>query len=120
MGRNRIIKRYPILNNPQWNELEISLSYDIGGMSYFTSTKQARGLQLHCTPQSRSETSRIIQGFSGIYKHVLDMERFNAKTLREYEVSPEDYEAVKQHVINEHNLEIDELNHTTSTPEGGR
>jgi len=104
MSRDRIIKRYKIVNHPQWNELEISLSYNIGGWNYFTGENKARGLQLHCTPQHRTESSRIVTGFTGIYKHVLDMARFNAKTLREYKVSPEDYNAVKNHVINKHNL----------------
>jgi len=105
----KVIKRYKILNHPQWNELEISLSYEIGGHSYFTGENRARGLDLHCTPSQRSEHSRIVTGFSGIYTHVLDMNRFNAKTLREFEPSQEDYDAVKNHVINEHNLEIDEI-----------
>tara|TARA_R110000772_G_scaffold17348_5_gene48482 strand:- start:294 stop:632 length:339 start_codon:yes stop_codon:yes gene_type:complete len=108
MSRNRIIKRYKILNHPNWNELEISLSYKIGGYNYFTGVNQPRGLQLHCTPQNRTATSRTVTGFSGIYKTVLNMNRFSAKTLREFEVSPEDYDAVKNHVIEKHNLEIED------------
>ncbi len=109
MGKySRLVKRYKILNHPQWNELEISLSYELGGHNYFTSENRARGLQLHCTPQQRTETSRIVQGFSGIYTNVLVMTRFSAKTLREFEVKQEDYDAVKNHVINKHNLEIED------------
>tara|TARA_R110000796_G_scaffold58413_8_gene134992 strand:+ start:4130 stop:4465 length:336 start_codon:yes stop_codon:yes gene_type:complete len=106
----KVLKRYKILNHPQWNELEISVSYEIGGHNYFTGDMKARGLELHCTPQQRTENSRIVTGFSGIYKAVLDMNRFSAKTLREFQPSQEDYDAVKNHVINKHKLEIDELN----------
>jgi hypothetical protein len=109
MGKHhKIIKRYKILNHSQWNELEINVSYEIGGYSYFTGDHQPRGLQLHCTPQFRNDTSRIVTGFSGTYMHVLDLNRFNAKTMREFQPSPEDYNRVKNHIINKHNLELDE------------
>lgn len=109
MGKyKRVVKRYKILNHPQWNELEISLSYEIGGLCYFTGENRARGLQLHCTPQHRTETSRIVTGFTGTYTFVLPMSRFNAKTLREFKPTDEDYNAVKNHVINKHNLEIED------------
>lgn len=105
---NKVIKRYKILNHPQWNELEISVSYDIGGFNYFTSEQKARGLKLHCTPQQRTENSRIVTGFTGVYTHVLDMNRFNTKVLREFQPTQKDYDAVKNHIINKYNLKIDE------------
>lgn len=105
---DKVIKRYKILNHPQWNELEISVSYEIGGMSYFTGNMKERGLDLHCTPQQRTEHSRIVTGFSGVYKHVLDMKRFSAKTLNDFQPKQSDYDAVKNHVIQKHNLQIDE------------
>lgn len=115
MGKyNRIVKQYKIVGNPQWNLLEISLNYEIGGMNYFTGTSQARGLQLSCTPLQKVEGGTVSTMFSGTYKHVLDLKRFSAKTLREYEPSLEDYEAVKNHVIKKHYLEIEELDTNVS------
>ena len=109
MGKHeRLIKRYKITNHPEWNELRITLSYEKGGMNFFNDTVKERGLELHCTPLERVGTGTIVTGFTGIYKFLLPLGRFSAKKLREYEVSQEDYDAVKNHVINKHGLEIED------------
>jgi hypothetical protein len=112
---DRIIARYRVTNHPDFNELRIKLSYDIGGMNYFTAKSESRGLYLHSTPlmvNDGSETgyrSTIYRGFSGVKKFVKEMSRFSAKTLNTFEISQEDYDQVKNWVINKHGLKLEKL-----------
>lgn len=104
----RVLKEYEILNHPEWNVLQVTLNYQLGGWNYWTGVDKPRGLEIHCTPMDRKGSGSVITGFSGIYKFLLPMNRFSAKKLREYEVKQEDYDAVKNHVISKHNLKIKE------------
>jgi|AntDeeMinimDraft_4_1070355.scaffolds.fasta_scaffold11932_2 hypothetical protein len=109
MGKHeRLIKKYKIDNHPEWNVLEVTLNYQLGGWNYFTGVQKPRGLELHCTPLERHGNGSVYTGFSGIYKLVKEMNRFSAKKLREFEVSQEDFDAVKNHIINKHNIKIEE------------
>lgn len=45
------------------NELEISLSYSLGGMNYFTGRPEGRGYYLHVVPQERCS---LESGFTSI------------------------------------------------------
>lgn len=112
---DRIISRYKVTNHPDFNEVRINLSYDIGGMNYFTGTNQERGLYIHATPLMINDgtgtgyKSTIYRGFSGIKKFLHPMKRFSGKTLNTFEVSPEDYNQVKNWVINKHGLELEKI-----------
>ena len=106
--RERILKEYKVLNNSQFNLLRVSLSYNIGGMNYWTGTSQQRGLDLHVTPLFKSENSIRYIGFSGTKMFVLPMGRFNQKTLDTFEVPQEKLDLVFNKVVKEHDLKLEE------------
>jgi hypothetical protein len=74
-------KKYLEVAEGNATHLKVEVYYSKGGMNYFTSTNEARGLYLSVSPVTRSGNWESYTGFSGIKKHLLSMERFNQKKL---------------------------------------
>jgi hypothetical protein len=76
------MKKYEhIANSPK--ELEIEVSYNKGGMNYFTSRNEERGYYLSVTPVERTKgdgyTTESYLGFSGVKKLILPVARQSEK-----------------------------------------
>lgn len=75
----------------EYGELEISVSYQLGGMNYFSGRTEARGYYVHLSPVSRSSSphmssivSRTLLGStheSGYKIKLLECSRQSAKRL---------------------------------------
>jgi hypothetical protein len=74
-------KKYLEVAEGNATHLKVEVYYSKGGMNYFTSTNEARGLYLSVSPVTRSGNWESYTGFSGIKKHLLSMARFNQKKL---------------------------------------
>lgn len=86
--RNRHIKEVVGLKGKigDFSQLEVSVNYDEGGMSYFTGATRARGFKLHCKPCQVSEgmmSCLLLSGKrdSGLSYPICEVERYNAKKL---------------------------------------
>lgn len=88
--RNRSIKQYLPLTNGQ--ELEVQLSYNLGGWNYFTGVKENRGYFTHASPvevdRSDRHTSITYTAFSGLKKNIKEASRYSEKTLLKLAVTP--------------------------------
>lgn len=107
--KKRLI-RMPEVAEGKATHLKIEVYYAIGGMNYFSSSVEKRGLYLSVSPVSRSKHEGIgfsesYTGFSGIKEHVLDMARFNQKKFDSYVVDETqlqkliDYVLVRQNIV---------------------
>lgn len=101
----RIIKDYPIINH-ETNTLRVTLSYNKGGMNYFTSCNEKRGLYLDVSPLTVKPNSVSYIGFSGTKMLVKEMARFNQKQFENFVPNDEDIEKLIKDVITRNNLEI--------------
>lgn len=81
------------------NVVTVDLYYAKGGMNYFTGDVEKRGLKLSVIPEFVSKHSRSYTGFSGIKRHVKDLNRFSQKALDNFEVDTELVEAMVNHVL---------------------
>lgn len=103
MSRSRILYDFPIKSN-QVNTLRVKLEYREGGHNYFTSERVPRGLAISVSPLHVKEHSTSYLGFSGTAMHILDMGRFSAKKLREFEPTDEQLDKIINHVIADQKL----------------
>ena len=105
---SKVIKEIKILSgNSKANILEVDITYQIGGMNYFSGGSEPRGLYLGCSPIEKGDGWRGFVGFSGTKVFVKDMKRFNAKTLAEYTPSDEDVQKLIDHVVNKNELVLE-------------
>jgi hypothetical protein len=75
---------YPITEKPNGSSLthlRVEVYYSKGGMNYFTSTNERRGIYVSASPIERRESSTSYMGFSGGKQFLLAMSRFSQKTL---------------------------------------
>jgi hypothetical protein len=79
--RERILKTIPLKDDPEGRNLEISLSYSLGGMNYFTNNPEPRGYYLHVTPIARINGFVSFTAFSGFKVLVEAAERFTQNKL---------------------------------------
>ncbi len=91
--------------------IKIQLSYTKGGMNYFSSCSESRGLWLSVTPVSRTNhegglVSESCTAFSGTKKHVKDMARFNQKAFDSFEVSETDIKQLLDQVLNKNGITL--------------
>jgi len=93
-------KEYIEVASGNATHLKVELYYTKGGMNYFTSTNESRGIYLSVSPVNRTThegglVSESFVAFSGIKKHLKDMARFSQKAFDNFVVSEED----KKHLI---------------------
>ena len=89
--------------------LDIELYYSKGGMNYFTSKNEGRGIYLSVQPVTRRENSYSYTAFSGIKQLVKEMARFNQKALDTFEIDNEIEAKLINYVIEKNNIKLVEL-----------
>ncbi|HFQ5129622.1 TPA: hypothetical protein ACGUU0_004128 [Vibrio vulnificus] len=73
------------------NIVEVELSYNVGGVNYFSYTEERRGLylsvspyQIKQSPDSPAYQTKTYASFSGLKQCVLEMKRFSKKQLETF------------------------------------
>lgn len=106
--RDREIKLLEVTKGDA-THLEVKLSYNEGGMNYFTGNVEQRGIQLIVTPIKISKgdgyTSRSFTAFTGIKTNVLEMKRFNQKTFDNFEPTQQKIDELINYVKAKNNIE---------------
>ena len=74
-------KKYLEVAKGNATHIKVEVYYSKGGMNYFTSRVEARGVYISVSPVTRSEGWESYTGFSGIKKHLFTMTRFNQKKV---------------------------------------
>jgi hypothetical protein len=112
MSHKSINKRYIDVepNEEGVTHLKVETYYSLGGMNYFNSSNEPRGLYLSVTPVSRSLHegkfwSESYKGWSGIKKHLVDMARFNQKKCETFVVAETEKHLI-DYVCGKNNLKI--------------
>jgi hypothetical protein len=108
MSKRRTITSIPVIGAIA-NVIEVELSYNIGGMNYFTSKAESRGLYLHVSPVQRKENSRVYTGFTGVKTCVKELKRFSQKQLDTFEVDKEFMWKMIEHVVLSNQLKMQVL-----------
>ena len=99
MSNQRIEEYIPVDGGGEdVNNLEISYYYSLGGMNYFTSRNESRGLYLSVTPMFKAPGTRRFTAFSGIKKHCVPLKRFSQKQLNNFIADPST-EIIKRELI---------------------
>lgn len=88
--------------------LKIEVYYSKGGMNYFTSSNEKRGIYISVTPVTKGENSERFVGFSGTKSLLFEMKRFNQKTLDTIEVDAEYEKQLIDHVCQKNNITLEE------------
>lgn len=98
MARNRTreLSREPLGGDEY---LVTELYYSLGGMNYFTGSKEPRGYYVSVTPTRFHEGGRSFTAFSGIKKLVEPAKAFSAKEFAGLVILPEVTEPLRQHVL---------------------
>lgn len=90
--------------------LKVELYYNKGGMNYFTSNNEERGLYLSASPVALSKGDRYstetYSAFSGTKKLVKPMTRFNQKTLDEFVPDTDDIKTLVIHVLEKNGMKL--------------
>lgn len=110
----RILKEIPILSSDldktlitsKVNVLEVSLEYSKGGMNYFTSSNEQRGIYIHVTPLEKKNGWIAYVGFSGIKQLWKPLQRFSQKQLNECVVPDMFINNMINYVVNKNNLKL--------------
>ena len=108
---SKIIKRIPVENNPDVNQIKVEVYYDKGGPDYYSGGMTKRGLYLNVKPIKLEDhggyVTETFMGFSGYKMHVLEMGRFNQKKLNDYMPTDDQIDRLVKGVIakNELNME---------------
>jgi hypothetical protein len=122
--RNRKIEEVKTINGTigeRFNQIAVSVSYDEGGMNYFSGTTRARGYKLHCTPCRDSgnglRESVLLSGKrdSGLAYMICEATRYNAKNLAKI-AEQVDAQKIADLYLAEADQSILEYIHTLSTP----
>ena len=117
INMKRILKEIPILESDlnktlittKVNVLEVSLEYSKGGMNYFTSSIEKRGIYLHVTPLQKGDRWTAYVGFSGVKQLWKPLQRFSQKQLNECVVPDTTINNMIKYVVNKHNLKLQNL-----------
>jgi hypothetical protein len=103
-------KKYlPLEPNSSATHLKVEVYYSKGGMNYFTSSNEKRGIYLSVSPVTRRENSESYMGFSGVKKHLVDMARFSQKTFDNFVVTPEIEKELIDHVCQKNGVKVLEV-----------
>lgn len=91
--------------------LKVETYYSKGGMNYFNSTNEPRGIYLSVSPVTRTlhegkYWSESFKGWSGIKTQVLNMARYNQKKCDSFVVDTETEKRLINYVLQKNNIEI--------------
>jgi hypothetical protein len=73
----------PLTDRGEKMVIEVTLSYGMGGMNYFTGTSEGRGYYLHVTPVKIGNGFKSFTAFSGTKSLIEETKRFSDKRLGE-------------------------------------
>ena len=104
--RNRL-KSLPVTGGG-CTHIDIDVYYSKGGMNYFTSRSERRGLYVSVQPVTRSANTVSFTAFTGVKQFVKEMARFNQKALDEFVLDPETEETLISHVLRGGDLKLAE------------
>ena len=111
-----ISKNYiPIVDNPNWNYMKVHIYYDLGGMNYFSSNVERRGIYMSITPVQRTthsegHTSEITTAYTGTKFLMQEVSRWS-KLLMKYTPTDQELEASINHVASKNNITLEDLNY---------
>lgn len=111
METTKISKRFiPVKENEKVNFLKVDVYYSKGGVNYFTSSNEKRGIYLSVSPVKRETIGQCISesyaGFSGIKKCVLELNKYSKKTCENFTVDAETEKEIIDYVITKNNLTL--------------
>ena len=111
VNQKRVIKELKVIKGDA-NIVRISVDYRIGGMNYFTSNLQRRGLYLDVTPLTVTKgdgySTTSYRGFSGSCMFIKELKRFSQKQLNETNPTKEQLRQVIDHVLSQNEIEVEE------------
>ncbi len=98
----------PTYHKTTGREIKVYVSYNIGGMNYFTGSVEQRGYYLHCTPVDRRENGgEIVTAFTGAKQLLLEVKRKSKKAEQKaIELAKVEENELIQHVCNKNNLTL--------------
>ena len=100
-------KKYLALEaNDKATHWKIEVYYSKGGMNYFSSTNESRGIWVSVSPVTRKENSESFTAFSGIKQHILDMARFSQKKFDSVVIEPELEQKLIDVVCQKNNIKV--------------
>jgi hypothetical protein len=114
MSRKRILESKALVGADGF-QLEVKLTYDMGGYNYFTSEKVERGYKLSVTPVTIRKTvmdngqefqTRTSTAFVGNSYHLESKTRFTQSHFDKYEVCKDTKKMVIDHVLKVNNLKF--------------
>ncbi|MEA1972389.1 MAG: hypothetical protein U9N34_03720 [Candidatus Cloacimonadota bacterium] len=109
MEREKIYKELKIDESDKFTHIVIKIYYDKGGMNYFSTREERRGLYLSVTPIKREGHWTSYRGFSGTKMLVKPMKRYSRKQLDNFEPNQEDIDRILENVLNKNNLTTKEV-----------
>jgi hypothetical protein len=104
-SQSRILAELEVTNGNA-SHIRISIVYRIGGINYFTSENQKRGLYIDVTPITKSENCISYTGFSGTCMFVKELKRFSQKQLDTFKPTQEQIDKVLNHVLGCNNMQV--------------
>jgi uncharacterized ubiquitin-like protein YukD len=108
--KKRELKLLQLIEGSHATHLKITLSYNLGGINYFTYKNEERGVYLGITPvtieNKGTHTMESFMVFSGVKELVLDMKRFNQKKFDTLTVDGETEKRLTDYVLQKNNLQL--------------
>ena len=91
--------------------IKVETYYSKGGMNYFSSTNETRGIYISVSPVTRTchegkYWTESFKGWSGNKKHMFAMERYNKKKCDTFEMDAEYEQMLIDYVLNKNNLKL--------------
>ena len=76
-----IVKKYEVLNNKDFNRINVEIIYSKGGINIWTGKQERRGYWLHITPCFVENNCKTVMAFSGNKVFLEPAKRFSEKKL---------------------------------------
>lgn len=96
----------PVEGNTSCTHIDVELYYSKGGMNYFTSRNEERGLYLSVSPLEKGDRFVKYSAFSGIKKHVKAMKAFSQKAFDTFQPSESDIQQLINHVVESNGIRL--------------
>lgn len=94
------------VKNGRFNTIEVTLSYNKGGVNYFTGNREKRGIYLSVTPVNKVDGFKEYTAFSGVKSCIKEMKRFSKKTFDNIKIDEELLNTMIKDVLMANNLNV--------------
>lgn len=112
-ARSRVIETIEVTGNSEINTIEVQLTYNAGGLNYFTYKNEPRGYYLSVSPYKQSQEghfqTKVYSGFSGIKSFVEEASRFGKKKLDNMMIDQAKKQELINHVLEKNNIAVESL-----------